>query len=312
MAPSSDINIAVIGVTGAGKTTFVSKAANRTDLEIGHGIDSCTQDIKSVTFNLDGNQVTLIDTPGFDDTFKSDGDILQLVANYLSATYENGTLLNGLILLQPIHGTRLQGNEMKRTRLFKRILGEDAYNRVIIATTMWGMLRDDTHGNQQTQERKERNDVWGDMEALGAQIIRHDDNQNSALNIIRKVFDFPNPEPLQIQTELAHTNGRVALTSAGRQLDEDLGEVVARLRREIRSLRRERKAAQSEIQDMQERLREFQAQKSSLGGAVCCFIRHKGLRASYLASNGLQKPVPYDIDEDQFDKLVSTGLVMGD
>ncbi|KAF5984454.1 P-loop containing protein [Fusarium bulbicola] len=268
MAPSSNINIAVIGVTGAGKTTFVSKAANRTDLEIGHGIDSCTQDIKSVTFNLDGNQVTLIDTPGFDDTFKSDGDILQLVANYLSATYEKGTLLNGLILLQPIHGTRLQGNEMKRTRLFKRILGEDAYNRVIIATTMWGMLRDDTHGNQQIQERKDRKDVWGDMEALGAQIVRHDDNQNSALNIIRKVFDFPNPEPLQIQTELVHTNGRVALTSAGRQLDEDLGEVVACLRREIGSLRRERKAAQSEIQDMQERLREIEAQKSSLGGAV--------------------------------------------
>ncbi|KAF4437282.1 P-loop containing nucleoside triphosphate hydrolase, partial [Fusarium acutatum] len=268
MASSSNINIAVIGVTGAGKTTFVSKAANRTDLEIGHGIDSCTQDIKSVTFNLDGNQVTLIDTPGFDDTFKSDGDILQLVANYLSATYKNGTLLNGLILLQPIHGTRLQGNEMKRTRLFKRILGEDAYSRVIIATTMWSMLRDDKHGNQQTQERKQRDDVWGDMEARGAQIVRHDDNQNSALNIIRKVFDFPSPKPLQIQTELAHTNGRVALTSAGRQLDEDLGELVACLRREIESLRRDREAAQSEIQDMQERLREIEAQKSSLGGAV--------------------------------------------
>ncbi|KAL3584904.1 hypothetical protein FPOAC2_14685 [Fusarium poae] len=268
MAPTSNINIAVIGVTGAGKTTFVSKAANRTDLEIGHGIDSCTQDIKSVTFTLDGKQVTLIDTPGFDDTFKSDGDILQLVANYLSATYKQGTLLNGLILLQPIHGTRVQGNEMKRTRLFKRILGEGAYSRVIIATTMWSMLRNDSHGNQQTQERKERDDVWGDMKARGAQIVRHDDNKKSALSIIRMVFDFPNPKPLQIQTELAHTNGRVALTSAGKQLDEDLGELVACLRREIESLRLDRETAQAEIQDMQERLRDIEAQKSSFGEAI--------------------------------------------
>ena len=33
--------IAVIGVTGAGKTTFVQRATGRTDLGVGHGIDSC-------------------------------------------------------------------------------------------------------------------------------------------------------------------------------------------------------------------------------------------------------------------------------
>ncbi len=37
----SDILIAVIGVTGAGKTSFISRATGRTDLEIGHGVDSC-------------------------------------------------------------------------------------------------------------------------------------------------------------------------------------------------------------------------------------------------------------------------------
>jgi len=37
----ADTLIAVIGVTGAGKTTFVSRATGRKDLGIGHGIDSC-------------------------------------------------------------------------------------------------------------------------------------------------------------------------------------------------------------------------------------------------------------------------------
>lgn len=36
--------IAVMGVTGAGKITFVSKATGRTDLEIGSGLRSCTVD----------------------------------------------------------------------------------------------------------------------------------------------------------------------------------------------------------------------------------------------------------------------------
>lgn len=36
-----EIFIGVIGVTGGGKTTFISRATGRTDLEIGYGIDSC-------------------------------------------------------------------------------------------------------------------------------------------------------------------------------------------------------------------------------------------------------------------------------
>lgn len=38
---SPHIFIAVIGVTGAGKTSFISKATGREDLAIGHGIESC-------------------------------------------------------------------------------------------------------------------------------------------------------------------------------------------------------------------------------------------------------------------------------
>ena len=39
---STPILIAVMGVTGAGKTTFVSRVTGETDLEIGHGLRSCT------------------------------------------------------------------------------------------------------------------------------------------------------------------------------------------------------------------------------------------------------------------------------
>ena len=35
------VMIALLGVTGAGKTTFVSLASGRNDLKIGHGVDPC-------------------------------------------------------------------------------------------------------------------------------------------------------------------------------------------------------------------------------------------------------------------------------
>jgi predicted GTPase len=53
---------------------------------IGGGLSSCTDVVQvSQPFDLDGRRVTLIDTPGFDDTTKSDTDILRIVSEYLAS-----------------------------------------------------------------------------------------------------------------------------------------------------------------------------------------------------------------------------------
>ena len=49
---------------------------------------SCTSKVQTAnTFVLFGKLVTLVDTPGFDDTTISDTDILKMIGVYLSATY---------------------------------------------------------------------------------------------------------------------------------------------------------------------------------------------------------------------------------
>lgn len=56
---------------------------------MGDGLCSCTDFVgRSKTFDLAGRQVTLVDTPGFDDTEVSDTDILKMIALYLSTRYE--------------------------------------------------------------------------------------------------------------------------------------------------------------------------------------------------------------------------------
>ena len=50
-------------------------------------LESCTSEVQLANeFTLDGRTVSLIDTPGFDDTTKSDTDILRMIAAYLAAT----------------------------------------------------------------------------------------------------------------------------------------------------------------------------------------------------------------------------------
>ena len=121
-----------------------------------------TQEVTPVSININGQQVTLIDTPGFDDSERSDTDILDQVAQYMTETFQRGVLLTGIIFLQPINQPRLQGSEMRRTRLFKKLLGEDAYKRVVIATTMWSDIPE-AEARFRQEERKSRHDVWGDM-----------------------------------------------------------------------------------------------------------------------------------------------------
>ena len=50
-------------------------------------MNSCTAEVAlAKVFTLDERKVILIDTPGFDDTTKSDTDILRLIAAYLATS----------------------------------------------------------------------------------------------------------------------------------------------------------------------------------------------------------------------------------
>ena len=50
-------------------------------------LESCTAEVQLADeFTLDGRRVILIDTPGFDDTSKSDTDVLKMIAAFLATT----------------------------------------------------------------------------------------------------------------------------------------------------------------------------------------------------------------------------------
>ena len=61
--------------------------ASNSHLKVGESLESCTSEIQeSEEFVLDGRRVVLIDTPGFDDTHKSNTDVLKSIAAFLGET----------------------------------------------------------------------------------------------------------------------------------------------------------------------------------------------------------------------------------
>jgi predicted GTPase len=66
------------------KKKFINLASG-SNLRVGKGLHSCTNIVQvAQPFELDGRMVTLIDTPGFDDTTRSDTDILRMIAAFLA------------------------------------------------------------------------------------------------------------------------------------------------------------------------------------------------------------------------------------
>ncbi|KAK1753612.1 GTP-binding protein A [Echria macrotheca] len=195
MAPQLEkdrpVVIVLVGVTGAGKSTFASIASGR-DLVVGHGLDPCTKDPLAVSFNMEGREIVLIDTPGFDDDIRTDveilGDIAEWLAKHKYISKDNP--VDGLILLHPATHSTITGNERKRTRLLQKILGEDAYRRVIIATTMWENLEADEWNTLGGQERIGENGLWERFLMQGSTLTRHQNSKDSAHQIIRQILSM--------------------------------------------------------------------------------------------------------------------------
>ena len=216
----------------------------------------------------------MIDTTGFDDTNRSDAEILQTIALFLSGSAEAGLPLTGVIFLQSVLTIRMQGSEKTRIRLIEKILGEDAFPNLILATTQWSHLKNPKEGDALVEERSSQDDFWGYMIKHGARMAKHDNTKSSALKIVGSIIDnHKESVPLQMQKELAMNDFKVILTSAGKIADAALGESATEFEKRLQQLKRTTSGHavdaldQDEVDDIQESLNKTVAQKEKLRNA---------------------------------------------
>ena len=247
-APTEDVYIAVMGVTGTGKSSFISTCTGKV-VNVGHGLESseslffdptalcnsnqfqATRDVQDVSFMYNSSlRVHLIDTPGFGDSYLSDTEVLRILASWLSQSFKNGIRLSGIIYMHRISDGRFRGSEMKNLTMFKKLCGESAYPSVALTTSMWDIVSEEV-GIKREQMLQDEPDFWGSMIMKGSRVFRYLDTRQSALEVVGYLVSRHSSVVLDIQDELVHKLYDFHETSAAKQLDGDL--VADRKRYEI-------------------------------------------------------------------------------
>ena len=68
-------------------TQLIQLLTGEESVEVGHGLDSCTSEVVCSSVVLDNLIVDLLDTPGTEDSTKTDVEILQIISDDLVKRY---------------------------------------------------------------------------------------------------------------------------------------------------------------------------------------------------------------------------------
>lgn len=200
---------------------------------------------------LDKDQrVFLIDTPGFNDTVKSDTEVLREIAAILAQLYSRSVHLTGIVYLHRITDNRMGGASLRNLKIFQKLCGQAAYRNVVLTTTMWDTLQSsgDMLREGESNERQLLSDEewWGAMTRHGCRVAKHAGQVASARKIIGQFISNRNPRLiLAIQEEMVDRRLALEDTAAGL-------EAGVRIRATEKKKQSELNAVQ---EDMQEALR---------------------------------------------------------
>ncbi|KAF8430537.1 P-loop containing nucleoside triphosphate hydrolase protein [Terfezia claveryi] len=259
--PPPVVWIAVMGVTGSGKSTFIQTATGDRSVGVNHGLRSCTREVEVHSVRIDGFQVNLIDTPGFDDNKRSETEVLQTISTYLAKASTNQVLLNGIIYVHSIMQTRMGGSGIRSLGILERLTGCHNLDNILLVSNMWDALKGTVNNDgqyltgQQVGELREHElqmnpEFWKGLIDQGAHTSRHcGGSWESAHELIRR-FLYPEankgvgrPMKLLLQVELVDQHKRLEETEVGNYINKRLYEGQQKLEKEIVELRRRHQRA---------------------------------------------------------------------
>jgi len=190
----------------------------------------------------------LVDTPGFDDTTRSDSEILDEIGQYLVAQYELGIKLRGIIYMHRITDNKMQGSAQRYFEMFKRLVGDQNLGNIVLLTTMWNQLKDEGVGLQRDQQLRE--DFWNVMEQKGSQIRSYKGSKHQAEAIVCRLMR-KRSIILDIQRELVDEGKTLEQTTAGELVLPRLEEAIENTKNQIVEFDR-RIAKATDMQEMRE------------------------------------------------------------
>lgn len=179
--------LAVMGVTGVGKTSFVNVAMGQ-DRVWDNSLESSTTGIQRSEpipyYDFpDGREVVLLDTPGFDNADIPDIEVLARLVEYLKDLSREDNYLAGIIYLHRITDVRMTHSAAANIQLLGALCGEHFLPKVTLVTSMWDSIRPDLGADR---ERELANGYWSDFLENGAVYERYDGTPDAARRIIAR------------------------------------------------------------------------------------------------------------------------------
>ncbi|KAF9259870.1 hypothetical protein L218DRAFT_846762, partial [Marasmius fiardii PR-910] len=206
----------IMGATGSGKTTFINTASGGNP-STGDGPQSCRKLIQtSPTLTVEGRNVVLLDTPGFDDTTTGSVDALNTISLFFAEMYKSGKQFAGIIYLHRISDAHqeLSGMTLRKFRMFQELCGRESLkNVVIVANRGWDVPLEVAEAREQELMSK-----VGPVLDEGARMIPYNNTTESAYSILRALVE-KEPLPLLIQTQVVDDHKTLAETAAGVELN---------------------------------------------------------------------------------------------
>jgi hypothetical protein len=189
----------------------------------------------------------LIDTPGFNDSTRSETEILKELASYLGENFKEDILLTGIIYVHALE-RRMMGSSLRNLKMFRELCGPEAFGNVVLVTTGWGdLVKANKYNKAVAHEDELRTDprYFAPLIAKGATLARFEDTRESALSLIKRLVGFEEVS-LKLQRELILENLPLAESSAGAVVNEELKRLDDHYKAELQNLKDEIKTAQAE------------------------------------------------------------------
>ncbi|KAF9450923.1 hypothetical protein P691DRAFT_773577 [Macrolepiota fuliginosa MF-IS2] len=237
---SDDIIIAFMGPTGSGKSYFIDLLTGqlgRSSQRSGSALKSVTNHVQAtrVKHSKYGDRLVLVDTPGFDDTSRSDMEILMMISEWLQKTYERDVRLSGLIYLHRITDNRMAGSPLKNLRMFGELCGDVAMNKVILVSNMWQKVKPEVGV---ARESELRDKFWKILLDKGSRVDRLGNAEpKEAWRIIEQLVKQKDDRGVVLlQEELVELEKKLNETQAGKTLYTALQKALDSQREALKSL----------------------------------------------------------------------------
>ncbi|RDL31500.1 uncharacterized protein BP5553_09709 [Venustampulla echinocandica] len=250
------ISILVMGGTGVGKSALIAKLTG-SPVKLGHTLQSCTTQCKGWNYIHESNTtVTLIDTPGFDDTVRPDMEILASIASYIRDPRHAPPV--GVIYMHRITDKKMTGASRMNLEMLRAVCGEHYFQNVVLVTSMWDTIpaaRPLSEFEAREAELMASTEFLGDLVDKGANPRRYLGDGPSATQIVDVLCNKHQAPPLKITLELSRSM-QIEDTTAGRILTAELRKREKKRLHEIEEEREEERMLRAELAETEAKVRD--------------------------------------------------------